>query len=119
MNDIKPIWENPYEWEDYKNGMFGSQKRDAVIKQCYEVLRKNCYFEMTEMLNNYKKSARVNLRKRVWNNQAWVGQATCNYYFGATISETTTAWGLLTKKEKDYANKIADEVVKEWLNENK
>lgn len=114
---MKPIWNNPREWEDFKNGMFNSRADDSIIKQCYEVLKNNPYIEMKLTTIEYVKSSEVNLSKRVWNNQAWLGQATCNRLFGATIQETTKAWSLLTLKEKKYANKSADIVIEEWRNE--
>lgn len=115
---MKPIWKDPNTWEDYKNGMFKSTSREEIILRCYELLNKNCYFEMKLVTVNYPNSSSVNLSKRVWNNQAWLGQAMCNMMFGATIQETTKAWGLLTLKQKKYANKIADIIVEEWTNEN-
>lgn len=116
---MKPIWIEPNLWEDYKNGMYNNRSDDKIILNCYKLLNKNCYFEMKQVTIQYVNSSKVNLSKRVWNNQAWLGQAMCNLYFGATIQETSKAWGLLDKKQQKYANKIADIIIEEWLNENK
>jgi hypothetical protein len=98
--------------------MFDSRSDEKIILKCYELLNKNCYFEMTLVIEEYKNSSSVNLSKRVWNNQAWLGQAMCNMQFGATIQETTKAWGLLSKKQQKFANEIADIIIEVWRNEN-
>lgn len=115
---MKPIWKHPSTWEDNKNGMFDTKTREDIIVKCYNKLKENCYFEMKLVTMTYINSTAVNLSKRVWNNQAWLGQAMCNMLYGATINETTKAWGLLTKEEQKYANEAANEVIREWQDEN-
>ena len=36
--EIKPIWNNYKNWEDYQNKMYENKNDKEIIKQCYEIL---------------------------------------------------------------------------------
>ena len=114
---MKPIWVEPERWEDYLNGMFENNNRQDIVIKCHNLLKSDCYSSMKEVTKKWPLSTSVNFSKRVWNNNAWLGQATCSLYFGATIQETTQAWINLTIKEQKQANEIAERVIEEWINE--
>lgn len=114
----KPVWISPDKWEDHKNGMYNSRNNQDIAIQCKKLLSKNCYNEMKQVIKEWPNATTVNLSKSVWNNKAWLGQACCSLQFGATIEETTSAWVQMTKEQRDEANKIALQVIKEWEDEN-
>ena len=109
-------------WEDYQNGMYAN-KNDGLeeirIEQAVQLFKdKNlCYEKMKYVAFNWKISAEVNFTNPSVNKQAWLVQATCCYYCGATDFETIKAWHLLTEEEKQVANNIADKVFYEWLDQ--
>ncbi|MBR3592196.1 MAG: hypothetical protein IKL46_05030, partial [Clostridia bacterium] len=49
------------------------------------------------------------------NGRAWLGQCACFMYGGCYDEETRKAWVLLAPKVQKRANKIAEEVIYEWL----
>lgn len=115
---MKPIWINYELWEDYKNGMYLKRCDETIAQKCLELFRSNNLIDCMRNVKAWKVSATVNLSKTVFNQQAWLGQATMSLELGATIEETTWAWVRMTKQERDYANQCADEIIKEFQDEN-
>lgn len=114
-NNIKPIWNNYRQWEDYKNGMYENISNKEIIQQCFEILTAyNLKENMENTVKTYKISAKVNLTNKMFNPISWLGQATCNLLIGATAKETCQAWMMMTKEQQTTANDIAKEVIKEW-----
>ena len=114
-NNIKPIWKNYKEWEDFKNGMYQNGHDEEIIKQCYEILISNNLKEnMLNTTKTYEISTRVNFTNKMFNPVSWLGQATCNLLIGATAQETCRAWLMMTKEQQTKANDIAKKVIKEW-----
>lgn len=114
-NNIKPIWNNYREWEDYKNGMYQNGNNKEIIKQCYEILTDNNLKDnMTDTTKTYEISTKVNFTNKMFNPISWLGQATCNLLIGATAQEVCSAWMSMTKEQQEKANDIAKEVIKEW-----
>ena len=58
-----------------------------------------------------------NLTNPETNGRAWLGQCACFLYAGCHDEETRRAWVMMTETARKRANKIADEVIKEWLTE--
>ena len=113
--NIKPIWINYSEWEDFKNGMYQNGNDEEIVRQCYEILTAdNLKENMTDTTITYEISTRVNFTNKMFNPVSWLGQATCNLLIGATAQETCQAWMMMTKEQQTKANDIAKEVIKEW-----
>ena len=68
----------------------------------------------SKMIQQWPKAAEVNLSNKSRNRQAWIGQATCCYMFGANEHQVKEAWHLLTEEEQSKANAIADEIIEIW-----
>lgn len=114
-NNIKPVWNNYREWEDYKNGMYQNGNNKETIKQCYEILTDdNLKDNMRDTTKTYEISTKVNFTNKMFNPVSWLGQATCNLLIGATAQEVCSAWMSMTKEQQEKANNIAKEVIKEW-----
>lgn len=114
-NNIKPIWINYNEWEDFKNGMYQNGNDKEIIKQCYEILTsENLKENMQDTTKTYEISTRVNFTNKMFNPVSWLGQATCNRLINATAQEVCQAWMSISKELQDKANNIAKEVIKEW-----
>lgn len=114
-NNIKPVWNNYREWEDYKNGMYQNGNNKEIIKQCYEILTDdNLKDNMRDTTKTYEISTKVNFTNKMFNPVSWLGQATCNLLIGATAQEVCSAWMSMTKEQQEKANNIAKEVIKEW-----
>lgn len=112
---MKPFWIDYNHWEDYKNGMYENRLDEDIAKKCIELFKsKKLYELMSEVTKQWEKSSKVNLKKTVFNRQAWIGQSTCSLHLNATINETTYAWVRLTEKERKRANDIADTVIMEY-----
>ena len=113
--NIKPVWENYREWEDYKNGMYQNGNDLEIIKQCYEILTSdNLKENMIDTTKTYEIATKVNFTNKMFNPVSWLGQATCNLLIGATAQEVCQAWMSIPKELQDKANNIAKEVIKEW-----
>ena len=114
-NNIKPVWENYRNWEDFKNGMYQNGNDSEIIKQCYEILTSNNLKEnMVDTTKTYEISTKVNFTNKMFNPVSWLGQATCNLLIGATAQEVCQAWMSMTKEQQNEANNVAKEVIKEW-----
>jgi hypothetical protein len=115
--NIKPIWEDYRNWEDYKNGMYENGHSDNIINQCYEILTsENLKQEMYDTTITYEISTQVNFTNQMFNPVSWLGQATCNRLINATAQETCNAWMMMSKEQQEKANNIAKEVIEEWRN---
>ena len=114
-NNIKPVWNNYRQWEEYKNGMYQNGNNKEIIKQCYEILTDdNLKDNMRDTTKTYEISTKVNFTNKMFNPVSWLGQATCNLLIGATAQEVCSAWMSMTKEQQEKANNIAKEVIKEW-----
>lgn len=116
--NIKPVWNDYRNWEDYKNGMYENGHSIDIINQCFEILTKdNLKEEMFDTTITYEISTRVNFTNQMFNPVSWLGQATCNRLINATAQETCNAWMMMTKEQQEWANNIAKEVIEEWRKE--
>lgn len=108
-------------WEDFKNGMYDEVKegRSERIQFAIECLSNPaiCYEQMKRVTSEWKIATEQNLTNPTTNHQAWLGQSACNIYKGVKEDETREAWGMLTREQRIEANKIADKVDREWVEE--
>ena len=115
--DIKPIWADYREWEDYKNGMYENGHDVDIIKQCKEILTSDQLKEnMSKTTNIYPISTKVNFTNKMFNPISWLGQATCNWMINAKAQEVCRAWMMMDKEQQIWANNIAKDVIGEWRN---
>lgn len=105
-------------WEDFKNRMYDEVKdgRADRIKKAIKLLTdtKTLYAQMTRVTNEWKYATEQNLTNASINHQAFLGQTACNIWQGIKEDETREAWGHLTCEQRYRANKVADQVYKEW-----
>jgi hypothetical protein len=114
---MNPIWIDYVYWEDYQNKMYETRLDYEVEEKCLQLFKSHdLYDKMKEVTKRWEIASKVNLNKTIFNRQAWIGQSTCNIWFGASIEETTYAWVKLTEKEKRIANQHADRVIEEYHN---
>lgn len=116
---MNKIYTNHKEWEDANSGMYDcpSSTDDPLKVSLSAELLANAprFFNAAmEMVDTWTVSAKTNLSNRSRNRQAWIGQATCCYVFGAKEHQVKEAWHTLTKKQQDDANEAADEVISIW-----
>ena len=110
---------HPYtDWEDYKNGQYKrsvDNERELILKakallkdkQAFETACKN-------VMKEWPISCEQNLTNLSINRIAWMGQAACCLRYGCPDYITKLAWGLLTQKSMDEANKIAGQIISIW-----
>jgi len=121
--NIKRIFHDYRDWEDYKNGMFSKNNIDDIniIRKVARLLSNEMMFYTNgkDMLRYYKKSAEHNLTNPSRNKQAWIGQATASYMFKACEENIKRAWNeFMTDDQRIKANQIADKLITEWEVEN-
>lgn len=117
------VFTNHKEWEDANSGLydFPSSVDDALtVLLSAELLANEGKFfnQAMQMIDSWTVAAATNLSNRARNRQAWIGQATCCYAFGAKEHQVKDAWHTLTKKQQEQANNTADEVIAIWENAN-
>jgi hypothetical protein len=115
LEDMKKIYHNYLKWEDWKHGMFNmkSLNEDDLIQKAVTLLRDptSLKYEMRWVAYNWPYSAAINLTNRSLNRQAWLGQAACCHKYGVPEYITKKAWHLLSDRQKELANAVADEVI--------
>lgn len=112
---------HPYNlWEDFKNGFYDphdESKIPLVIEMfsCEYKTRIN----MEYVIYNWKYSCEHNLTNQSLNRIAWLGQSACCVYAKVPSKTTMQAWNLLDEKTQNTANKIAQETIDKWFQQNK
>lgn len=115
---MKQIFYHYTLWEDYKNGMYDEIKdgRKDRVKQAVILLSDTAklYEQMSRVTHEWKYATEQNLSNNSINHQAFLGQTACNIWRGIKEDETREAWGHLTCEQRYKANRVADQVYKEW-----
>lgn len=109
-------------WEDYKNGMYEIEgnltetQTEELTEKAKELLCNSTLFEYValQVITKWKHAAEVNLTNPSRNYQAWIGQASCSYYWKCPEYITKYAWRLMTTEQQAEANRVADKVFAEW-----
>lgn len=116
MNRIYHHYQN---LEEYYAGLWrnvhGDEKKKFVVLS-RDILKSEKYFSLAldGMILKWKNSCEHNLTAFESNRIAWMGQAGCCFSVKSPESCTRIAWYLLTEKEQNIANHIADEYIKKW-----
>lgn len=116
---MKQIFEPYWLWEDYRAGMFdrcaASESEELTINaagllsDCVR-FREAC----DQVVDSWPIATAVNLTNKSANRRAWLGQASCCLVERAPETVTREAWKLLTDEQRYEANKVADEVIREY-----
>ena len=113
-------------WEDYQSGMYNSPSVSSIesgitsderIEKAIECLSDEtlCRANMKKVVAEWRIATEQVLTNPESNGRAWLGQCACFMYAGCHDEETRRAWCMMTEAAQKRANKIADEVIKEWL----
>ena len=120
---MKQIFHNYTLWEDYKAGMYDppcieSVSTGVTTNERIELARvclsnpTLCDEYMKKVIDTWKYATEQVLTDKSCNRRAWLGWSACNLYANCKQEETCQAWWLLTEKERNKANKIADKYIK-------
>ena len=116
---MKRIFHHYKFWEDYHAGMYDENKigrkqrveRAAYILGTPEV----CQEAMQKVIAEWEIATEYNLSNAEINRKAWLGQAACSCYEGIHEDETREAWGIMTEQQRQKANQIAAQIIREWI----
>jgi hypothetical protein len=116
---LKRIYYHYQLWEDFLYGMYKNMtesENQAILIDAKRLLTtpKELYKMMKIVSLEWEKSTEQNLTNTSRNRQAWLGQAACCFACGASEGITKSAWNMLTKKQQNQANRIADKIIFEW-----
>lgn len=106
-------------WEDFQSGMYNPSDSDEMIQTAIACLsdKKICREYMKKVVSEWKIATAQVLTNPENNGRAWLGQCACFMYGGCHDEETRKAWVLLRPEVQKAANKIAEEVIYDWLKE--
>jgi hypothetical protein len=116
---MKRVFYSYERWEDFFAGQYELPScHDSIAAEISSAMLlrspSQFYCVAQQMISEWTFSAEANLSNRSRNRQAWIGQASCCYAFGAKEHQVKSAWHTLTPEEQSAANKIADEIVELW-----
>ena len=109
-------------WEDFKSGMYkpSSASTEARgIEKAIECLSDPviCREHMEKVVSEWTIATTEVLTNPESNGRAWLGQCACFMYGGCLDEETRKAWVMLSPEVQKRANKIAEQVIYNWLSE--
>lgn len=106
-------------WECWQNGMYSTSKDNfkyLVLKSVNLLSDEEKLFEiMKKVSSEWVNSTAENFTNKNVNPRPWLGRAACCYNHKATEDHVRVAWMSLTKTKMDAANKVADIVIREWI----
>ena len=111
-------------WEDVNNGIledcYNEEETEVLTLKAKSLLCSMDDFAevANNVINEWKFSSEQHLSNKARNRQAWIGQAACCYKYRVPEHITKYAWRLMTKKQQDNANYIADLIIKSWEDKN-
>lgn len=106
-----PYWE----WEDWINGMWGTDDR---LQEAVEFTGDHIRYgeAMKEVVEAWPRTMLNNLTNPSINKRAFLGHCAVCFKLGITESTTREAWKLLTDQQRYDADKVAQEVVNDYRN---
>jgi len=118
------IYHPYYKWEDYNHSFYdnctGAEKKIKIEKGLEmfnsESMTRN---NMFAVVDEWKYSCEHNLTNTSMNKIAYIGQAACAYYAKIPNTVTMEIWNMLHKDVQERSNKIAEEAIVKWKNNNK
>lgn len=105
-------------WEDFQSGMY-NPPTVSRIEKAIECLSDEtlCRTNMQRVVSEWRIATEQVLTNPETNGRAWLGQCACFMYGGCHDEDTRKAWVLLSPQVQKKANKIADEVIYDFLHE--
>jgi len=106
--------------EEFTDGMWrivrGEERRSNAARAA-ELMRAPSAFKsaMQEALHRWPKSCAHNLTSENSNRLAWLGHAGCFLTARSPEENTRIGWHSLSPEQQAEANKVASDVLKEWL----
>jgi hypothetical protein len=122
-NDEGRIFHTFEKWECHKAGFYASTVEGKDKEECEglyaDFLRDSYRFRQSaqSVISEWKYSCEHYLTNRSMNRIAWIGQAAMCYATGIP-SKYCSGFNLLSDAEKDEANRVALDVLNEWLSSN-
>lgn len=94
------------------------ERADEFAEKAAELMKEPDVFKdaMRQALEKWPLSCEHNLSAKPLNRLAWLGHAGCFLATGSPEECTRAGWWRLDRDQQDEANRVADEVVKEWEN---
>ena len=117
---IRKIWHPYTEWEDL--GMWepcAAKDRKPMVEKAISFTGDHALYGswMMRVIVEMPKACEHNLTDLNMNRRAWVGHAACYLATGCPEDVTREAWGLLSDKQRELANKQADNAIAKWESE--
>lgn len=72
---------------------------------------------MKKVVKTWRYSCEHNLSNKTQNRRAWLGHAACALAFDCPEDIVREAWKHLTQEQRDAADAVAEETIKEWEDE--
>lgn len=106
--------------EEYHEGMWRivrGEKRKAFADAAADLMRQPDEFKaaMAAATKTWEKSCEANLTADAVNRLAWLGHAGCCIAVQSPEDCTRMGWHQLNKDEQNEANRVAQEVLDQWL----
>jgi hypothetical protein len=116
------VFEPYWKWECFQHGMYEAPEADDLDRLAMlsvSLLRDCISFGASsrQMVESWPVSSAVHLTAVGTNRRSWVGQASCCFAHGVPEIATRCAWKAMTERERDLANDVADEVIREYERE--
>ena len=118
ISNIEQQFYHYEKWEDFQSGMYNPPEDDRTEK-AIELLSNEslCMEFMKNVVTEWDIATQQVLTNPDMNGKAWLGQCACFMYAGVHDEDTRKAWCLLKPSVPKAANRIAREVILEWLQE--
>lgn len=120
MATLKRVYRHYEELEEFHAGMWRithGDVRKGHVKAAADLMRDPDAFKaaMKRATALWPKSTEVAMTAEDTNRIAWLGHAGCCVGVGSPEEATRAGWHTLNASEQDEANRVADEVLQEWL----
>lgn len=120
---MKQIYHPYHLWEDYKAGMWNKipsseepRMLDEAIRFTGDAVEYGSW--MVKVINSWPITCEHNLTDLGQNRKAFVGHCAAFMAIGSPEYITRSAWGYLTDKQREEANKMADIAIAKWEERN-
>lgn len=119
---MKQIFHPYYLWEDYENGMWSrvsKKEEQRMLPLAVEFTGDHIKYgkAMLRVIREWPYSCENNLTNKNHNRMAWIGHAAVTLELGIPEYITRAAWGRLSQKQKDDANRMAMNAINTWIRE--
>lgn len=105
-------------WEGYQAGMYAKPSKDSeTLIELSIKLFSDPYklkLAMQRVVIEWPLETMHNLANGGLNRRSWLGQSACFIDHGIPEIINRNAWNALTDEQRKEANKVADEVIKQW-----